>query len=76
MPYRYSAELRVRIRQRMFAGEKVATLASELHLSPGTLHPCNKQALIDSDLLTVRVPTPSSCGFCPAAQTEVSGGVR
>jgi len=47
--YRYSTELRVRICQRMFAGEKLATLASELRLSPETLHPWNNDALIDND---------------------------
>ena len=35
----------------MLAGEKVAALASELHISPGTLHRWKKQALIDHDLL-------------------------
>ena len=52
MPYRYSTELRVRICQRMLAGEKVADLASEFHISPGTLHRWKKQALIDNDLLS------------------------
>src|ERR1035437_9020075 len=51
MPYRYSAELRIRICQRMLASEKVADLASEFHISPGTLHRWKKQALIDDDLL-------------------------
>ena len=51
MPFRYSAKLRVRICQRMLAGEKVAALASELRISPGTLHRWKKRALIDSDLL-------------------------
>jgi transposase-like protein len=35
----------------MLAGEKVAALASEFRISPGTLHRWKKQALIDSDLL-------------------------
>ena len=52
MPYRYSAELRVRICQRMLVGEKVAYLASEFHISPGTLHRWKKQALIDNGVLT------------------------
>jgi transposase-like protein len=35
----------------MPAGEKVAALASELRISPGTLHRWKKQALVDNDLL-------------------------
>jgi len=35
----------------MLAGEKVAALASELYICPGTLHRWKKRALIDSDLL-------------------------
>jgi transposase-like protein len=35
----------------MLAGEAAAVLASELHISPGTLHRWKKQALIDHDLL-------------------------
>jgi transposase-like protein len=43
MPYRYSVELRARICERMLAGEKVVALASELGISPGTLHRWRKQ---------------------------------
>jgi transposase-like protein len=35
----------------MLAGEKVAALATEFHVSPGTLHRWKKQALIDHDLM-------------------------
>jgi transposase-like protein len=35
----------------MLAGEVVASLSSELHISPGTLHRWKKQALIDNDLV-------------------------
>jgi transposase len=35
----------------MLAGERMVALASELHISPGTLHRWTKQALIDSDQL-------------------------
>jgi transposase-like protein len=35
----------------MLTGEKVAELASEFHISRGTLHLWKKQALIDNDLL-------------------------
>jgi len=85
MPYRYSAELRVRICQRMLAGEEVAALASELHISPGTLHRWKKQALIDNDLLPgvksydsdelelVKLPRPCSMERCRSAQKEVPG---
>ena len=51
MPYRYSSEFRNRVCQRLLEGENVAALASELHISPGTLHRWKKQALIDHDLL-------------------------
>jgi transposase len=51
MPYRYSADIRIRLCERMLAGEKVAALAAEFHISPGTLHRWKKQALIDHNLL-------------------------
>jgi transposase-like protein len=35
----------------MLAGEMVAALATEFHISPGTLHRWKKQALIDRNLL-------------------------
>jgi transposase len=51
MPFKYSPTFRRDVCQRMLAGEVVASLASELHISPGTLHRWKKQALINHDLV-------------------------
>jgi len=48
-PFRYSIELRIRIRQGMLTGEQVSALPSESRISPGTLDCWKKQALINSD---------------------------
>ena len=37
MPYRYSADLRSRLCERMLAGDNEAALATEFRISPGTL---------------------------------------
>ena len=51
MPFKYSSNFRREVCQRLLAGEPVASLASELHVSPGTLHRWKKQALIDHNLV-------------------------
>jgi len=56
----------------MFAGEKLATLASELRLSPETLHPWNNDALIDNDPSLVKFLL-LELRFLYVGQTEVGG---
>jgi transposase-like protein len=51
MPFKYASTFRRDVCVRLLAGEPVAPLASELHVSAGTLHRWKKQALIDHDLV-------------------------
>ena len=51
MPFKYSSTFRRDVCKRLLAGEPVASLASELHITSGTLHRGKKQALIDHGLV-------------------------